>query len=64
MKAEGPGPLVWLATLCTAPTAAILPLARPGWLLWLAAAGLALVSAGGVIRLVSQVGLQQAATPG
>lgn len=59
----GPGPAVWLATLCTAPTAAILPLARPGWLLWLAATGLALVSAGGVIRLVSQVGLQQAATP-
>ncbi len=59
----GPGPAVWLATLCTVPTAAILPLARPGWLLWLAATGLALVSAGGVIRLVSQVGLQQAATP-
>lgn len=59
----GPGPAVWLATLCTAPTAAMLPLARPGWPLWFAAAGLALVSAGGVIRLVSQAGLQQAATP-
>lgn len=59
----GPGPAVWLATLCTAPAAAMLPLARPGWPLWLAAAGLALVSAGGVIRLVSQAGLQRAATP-
>ncbi|MEU4565949.1 MFS transporter [Micromonospora sp. NPDC023956] len=59
----GSGPAVWLAPLCTAPSAALMPMARPGWLLWLAMTGLALVSAGGVVRLIAQVGLQQAVTP-
>ncbi|GAA1643621.1 Na+/melibiose symporter-like transporter [Actinoplanes couchii] len=59
----GPGPIVWLAPLCTAPAAALMPMARPGWSLWLAVAGLMLVSLGGVIRLIAQGGLQQTATP-
>ncbi|MFI0793525.1 MFS transporter [Micromonospora rubida] len=59
----GPGPVVWLAPLCTAPAAALMPAARPGWPLWLAMTGLALVSAGGVVRLVAEAGLQQTATP-
>ncbi|MBL6279389.1 MFS transporter [Micromonospora fiedleri] len=59
----GPGPAVWLAPLCTAPAAGLMPAARPGWLLWLAVAGLALLSLGGVIRLIAQVGLQQHVTP-
>ncbi|GAB7038997.1 MULTISPECIES: MFS transporter [Catenuloplanes] len=59
----GPGPVVWLAPLCTAPAAALMPAARPGWPLWIAVAGLALVSAGGVVRLIAQTGLQQATTP-
>ena len=59
----GPGPAVWLAPLCTAPAAALMPAAGFGWPLWLAVAGLALVSAGGVVRLIGQVGLQQAVTP-
>ncbi|MDW5324792.1 MFS transporter [Plantactinospora sp. KLBMP9567] len=59
----GPGPVVWLAPLCTAPAAALMPAAGPGWPLGLAGAGLALVSAGGVVRLIAQAGLQQTATP-
>ncbi|SDT35797.1 MFS transporter [Actinoplanes derwentensis] len=59
----GPGPAVCLAPLCTAPAAMFMPMTRAGWPLWLAMAGLALVSMGGVVRLIAQVGLQQTATP-
>ncbi|MEV7228090.1 MFS transporter [Polymorphospora sp. NPDC051019] len=59
----GPGPVIWLAPLCTAPPAALMPLAEPGWRLYLAVLGLMLLSTGGVIRLVAQAGLQQSVTP-
>lgn len=32
----GPGPVIWLAPLCTAPAAALLPATGAGWPLWLA----------------------------
>ncbi|WBC21383.1 MULTISPECIES: MFS transporter [unclassified Solwaraspora] len=59
----GPGPAIWLAPLCTAPAAALLPATSVGWPTWLAVAGLALLSFGGVVRLVAQAGLQQSITP-
>lgn len=71
----GPGPVIWLAPLCTAPAAALMPAAsllpgtallpagRPSWPLCVAVAGLALVSMGGVVRLIAQAGLQQTTTP-
>ncbi|MFY4721892.1 MFS transporter [Streptomyces sp. LaBMicrA B280] len=59
----GPGTAVWLAPLVTCPPTALIPLARPGWSLCLAAAGLAALSFGGVVRLVAQAGFQQSLTP-
>ncbi|MFC9925099.1 MFS transporter [Streptomyces sp. NPDC127190] len=60
----GPGRVIGLAPLLTCPSAALLPWARPGhWTLYAAGAGLALLSLGGVVRLVAQASLQQTATP-
>ncbi|MFY1699524.1 MFS transporter [Solwaraspora sp. WMMA2101] len=59
----GPGPAIWLAPLCTAPAAALLPATAAGAPRWLAVAGLALLSFGGVVRLIAQAGLQQRVTP-
>ena len=59
----GRGPAIWLAPLCTAPAAALLPATAAGAPRWLAVAGLALLSFGGVVRLIAQAGLQQRVTP-
>ncbi|MFV2011218.1 MULTISPECIES: hypothetical protein [unclassified Micromonospora] len=59
----GPGPAIWLAPLCTAPAAALLPATATGVPRWLTVAGLALLSFGGVVRLIAQAGLQQRVTP-
>ncbi|MEU6236567.1 MFS transporter [Kitasatospora sp. NPDC047058] len=59
----GPGPVVWLAPLATCPLTALMPLARPGWTLGVAAVGLAGLSLGGVVRVVAQSSIQQALTP-
>lgn len=59
----GHGLAIALTPLCTAPAAALMPAARRGWPLAAATAGLALVSAGGVVRLIAQAGLQQTVTP-
>ncbi|GAA5020083.1 MFS transporter [Streptomyces siamensis] len=59
----GQGPVIWLAPLVTCPTTALMPLARPGWSLCVAAAGLAALSLGGVVRVVAQSSLQQGLTP-
>lgn len=53
----------WLAPLLTCPLTALMPLARPGWPLYVAAFGLACLSLGGVIRFVAQSSLQQSLTP-
>ncbi|MFD4502409.1 MFS transporter [Streptomyces sp. NPDC058457] len=55
--------VIWLAPLLTCPPTALMPLARPGWSVWVAAAGLAALSLGGVIRVVAQSSLQQTLTP-
>jgi predicted MFS family arabinose efflux permease len=59
----GQGPAIWLAPLVTCPLTALMPLARPGWSVWVAATGLVALSLGGVIRVVAQSGYQQALTP-
>ncbi|MFB8238734.1 MFS transporter [Kitasatospora purpeofusca] len=59
----GPGPVSWLAPLVTCPPAVLMPLAHPGWTVPTAAAGLATLSLGGVVRVVAQSSVQQALTP-
>ncbi|WAZ24717.1 MFS transporter [Streptomyces cinnabarinus] len=55
--------VIWLAPLVTCPLAALMPFARPGWSLYVAAAGLSALSLGGVVRVVAQSSFQQALTP-
>ncbi|MBO0917113.1 MFS transporter [Streptomyces laculatispora] len=62
-KRVGQGSVIWIASLATCPPAALMPLARPGWSVCVAAIGLAALSLGGVVRVVSQSSLQQAMTP-
>ncbi|MEW2623929.1 MFS transporter [Streptomyces sp. NPDC048106] len=59
----GQGPVIWLAPLVTCPLTALLPMARSGVGLGVAAAGLAALSFGGVVRVVAQAGFQQSLTP-
>ncbi|MGW2515923.1 MFS transporter [Streptomyces sp. NPDC001617] len=59
----GQGPVIWLAPLVTCPPTVLMPLARPGWSVGVAAVGLAALSLGGVVRVVAQSSLQQALTP-
>ncbi|MEV6105317.1 MFS transporter [Streptomyces sp. NPDC051940] len=59
----GQGPVIWIAPLVTCPLTALMPLARPGWSVYAAAAGLAALSFGGVVRVVAQSSFQQALTP-
>ncbi|MDL2082020.1 MFS transporter [Streptomyces sp. GXMU-J15] len=59
----GHGPIIWIAPLVTCPLTALMPLARPGWSVYVAAVGLASLSMGGVVRVVSQSSFQQALTP-
>ncbi|MFJ6464082.1 MFS transporter [Streptomyces sp. NPDC091387] len=62
-KRVGQGPVIWLAPLVTCPLTALMPLARPGWSVYVAAVGLAALSLGGVVRVVAQSSFQQALTP-
>ncbi|MFF1649922.1 MFS transporter [Streptomyces sp. NPDC058240] len=62
-KRVGQGPVIWLASLVTCPLTVLMPLARPGWSVYVAAIGLAALSLGGVVRVVSQSSFQQAVTP-
>ncbi|MCW8377760.1 MFS transporter [Streptomyces justiciae] len=59
----GQGRVIWLATVVTCPLTALMPMARPGWSVYVAALGLAALSLGGVVRVVAQSSLQQALTP-
>lgn len=62
-KRVGQGPVIWIASLVTCPFTVLMPLARPGWSVYVAAIGLAVLSLGGVVRVVSQSSFQQALTP-
>ncbi|MBK3568245.1 MFS transporter [Streptomyces sp. MBT62] len=59
----GQGRVIWLAPLVTCPLTVLMPLARPGWSLYMAAMGLASLSLGGVVRVVAQSSFQQTLTP-
>ncbi|MFF3015685.1 MFS transporter [Streptomyces sp. NPDC057939] len=59
----GHGRVIWPASLATCPLTALMPLARTGWSVYVAAVGLAALSLGGVVRVVAQSTLQQALTP-
>ncbi|MFF4352603.1 MFS transporter [Streptomyces sp. NPDC001530] len=59
----GQGPVIWLAPLATCPLTVLMPLARPGWSVYVAAIGLSALSLGGVVRVVAQASFQQALTP-
>jgi predicted MFS family arabinose efflux permease len=59
----GQGPAIWLAPLVSCPPALLMPLARPGLSVAVAAIGLAALSLGGVVRLVNQSSVQQTLTP-
>ncbi|MFJ5301632.1 MFS transporter [Streptomyces sp. NPDC088350] len=59
----GQGRVIWLASLVTCPLTALMPLSRPGWSVCVAAVGLASLSLGGVVRVVTQSSFQQALTP-
>ncbi|WP_405690781.1 MFS transporter [Streptomyces sp. NBC_00057] len=62
-KRVGQGPVIWLAPLVTCPLTALMPLAHPGWSVYVAALGLASLSLGGVVRFVAQSSFQQTLTP-
>ncbi|MCX5166330.1 MFS transporter [Streptomyces sp. NBC_00264] len=62
-KRVGHGPVIWLASLVSCPLTALMPLARAGWSVYVAAIGLAALSLGGVVRVVAQSSFQQALTP-
>ncbi|MDX2937741.1 MFS transporter [Streptomyces ipomoeae] len=62
-KRVGQGPVIWLASLVSCPLTALMPLARAGWSVYVAAIGLAALSLGGVVRVVAQSSFQQALTP-
>ncbi|MCX5612981.1 MFS transporter [Streptomyces sp. NBC_00047] len=62
-KRVGQGPVIWLASLVTCPLTVLMPLARTGWSVYVAAIGLAALSLGGVVRVVAQSSFQQALTP-
>ncbi|MCX4804362.1 MFS transporter [Streptomyces sp. NBC_01214] len=62
-KRVGHGPVIWLAPLATCPLTVLMPVARTGWSVYVAALGLAALSLGGVVRVVAQSSVQQALTP-
>ncbi|MFD8751882.1 MFS transporter [Kitasatospora sp. NPDC059577] len=62
-KRVGPGPVIWIAPLVTCPLTLVMPMAQPGWTVYVAALGLVALSLGGVVRLVAQASFQQALTP-
>lgn len=59
----GQGPAIWISTAVTAPFALLLPLAQPGWRVWLAAVGQIVIGIGIVVYNVTQLSFRQAVTP-
>ncbi|MFL6138645.1 MAG: MFS transporter [Frankiaceae bacterium] len=54
---------IWTALLVTAPMSALVPLAQPGWRIWLFAAGAFFLAFGAVVYNVAQVSFRQALCP-
>jgi predicted MFS family arabinose efflux permease len=59
----GQGPAIWMAVAFTTPFGLLMPIAQPGLLLWLAAAGQFMVAVGIVVYNVTQVSFRQGLTP-
>ncbi|MET7392348.1 MFS transporter [Dactylosporangium sp. NPDC005572] len=59
----GAGPAIWLGILVGDLGGLLVPLAAPGWRLWLAAAGSALFGIGVIVYNVNQVSFRQGITP-
>ncbi len=59
----GQGPAIWVSCAVTTPFALAVPLARPGWSVWAAAACFSVVSIGVVVYNVTQVSFRQGLTP-
>jgi predicted MFS family arabinose efflux permease len=59
----GQGPAIWISVAVTMPFGLLLPLAQPGWTVWLGAFGLFVVAVGSIIYNVIQVSFRQGLTP-
>jgi MFS family permease len=59
----GQGRAIWMSVGFTAPFLLLMPLAEPGWRLWLAAAASAVTAVGIVVYNITQVSFRQALTP-
>lgn len=59
----GSGPTIWLSLAVTSPFWLLVPLAQPGWTIWLSAGGLAMFHAASVVYNVTQVSFRQRLTP-
>jgi predicted MFS family arabinose efflux permease len=59
----GQGPAIWMSIAFTAPFGLLMPLAEPGWRVWVAAAAGAVTATGVVIYNITQVSFRQALTP-
>jgi Na+/melibiose symporter-like transporter len=59
----GSGPTIWLSLAVSSPFWLLVPLAQPGWTIWLAAGGLAVFHAASVVYNVTQVSFRQGVTP-
>jgi MFS family permease len=59
----GQGRTIWLSMAVSSPFWLLLPLAQPGWSVWVAAAGIGVFQAGCVIYNVTQVSFRQGLTP-
>jgi MFS family permease len=59
----GQGVAIWASIGSTTPLLLLMPLAEPGWRLWLAAAGAGVAAIGVSVYTIAQVSLRQALTP-
>ncbi len=59
----GAGPAIWLPMLAAAPFNTLVPMADADWRFWLAAAGMAVGSAGAVIYNIGQLSVRQQVCP-
>ncbi|HET6213112.1 MAG TPA: MFS transporter [Micromonosporaceae bacterium] len=59
----GQGPTIWISTAVTTPFGLLLPMAQPGWRVWLAAFGFLVTGIGVVLYNVTQVSFRQGLTP-
>jgi predicted MFS family arabinose efflux permease len=59
----GQGPVVWISVAATSPWILLIPLAEPGWRVWLGAVAMTFVGIGGVVYNVTQVSFRQRLTP-